>query len=147
LAKVSSEVCAEAGGRNGPGALDRIRSMHEAGRLGEPELMDFARCGQVDETMAALALLCTMPADVIEGLVHGERIDPILILCRAVGFGWPTARAIIMMRPGVQGTSTQGLDAAHDEFNKLSQSTAQRALRFWRVRQATQGGADQTLPH
>src|SRR4029077_19952794 len=97
-----------------------------------------------------LALLCAMPTDVIEGLMQGERIDPILILCRAVGFGWPIARAIIMLRPGGQGTSTQGLDAAHDEFNKLSQSTAQRALRFWRVRQATQGNADQTtasLPH
>ena len=65
----------------------------------------------------------------------GDRPDPILILCKAAGYGWTTARAIIMARPSAKGTSTPALDAAFANFEKLSPSTAQRVVRFWQVRQ------------
>jgi hypothetical protein len=65
----------------------------------------------------------------------GDRPDPILILCKAAGYGWTTARAIIMARPSIKGTSTSMLDAAFANFEKLSPSTAQRVVRFWQVRQ------------
>jgi hypothetical protein len=66
--------------------------------------------------------------------MSGERSDPILILCRARGFGWPTARALMLARPGGRGTSTQALDTAYGHFERLSAATAQRVLRFWQLR-------------
>jgi hypothetical protein len=66
--------------------------------------------------------------------MNGDRPDPILILCKAAGFGWATARAIIMSRPSAKGTSSQSLDAAFGNFEKLSPATAQRVVRFWQVR-------------
>ena len=62
-----------------------------------------------------------------------------LILCKAAGYGWTTARAIIMARPSAKGTSNQALDAAFANFEKLSPSTAQRVVRFWQVRQPDEG--------
>jgi hypothetical protein len=59
----------------------------------------------------------------------------VLILCKAVDLSWPTVRAIIMVRPGAAGSSSQGLDAAFANYGRLSASTAQRVVRFWQVRQ------------
>jgi hypothetical protein len=42
-------------------------------------------------------------------------------------------RSIILVRPGGKGTSTQGLDSAHANFERLSPSTAQRVTRFWQI--------------
>ncbi len=142
LAKVSLEVAVEsATSCDHAVALHRVVVLHEAGKLGEDELVDFAKSGRMEETIAALSLLCSVPIDVVDWLVRGERIDPALILCKAAGYTWPTARAIILVRHAGPHSSTQGLQAAQDEFNKLSRSTAQRALRFWRVRQTTRSKA------
>jgi hypothetical protein len=67
--------------------------------------------------------------------MSGDRPDPVLILCKSAGFGWQTVRAVVVIRPGTKGTSTQGLDAAHANFERLSPTTAQRVTRFWQVRQ------------
>ena len=76
-----------------------------------------------------------IPIETADRLMAGDRPDPVLILCKAAGYGWPTVRAIITARPGSKGTSTQALDAAFANFEKLSPSTAQRVVRFWQVRQ------------
>jgi hypothetical protein len=60
----------------------------------------------------------------------------VLILARAAGFGWPTVRAIIGARPGAK-PSSQTLDAALENFERLTAATAQRVVRFWQVRQGT----------
>ena len=33
-----------------------------------------------------------VPIEVVDRLMNGERADPVLILARAAGFGWPTVR-------------------------------------------------------
>ncbi len=38
-------------------------------------------------------------------------------------------------RPDAARTSTQGLDTAFANYERLSASTAQRVVRFWQVRQ------------
>jgi hypothetical protein len=76
-----------------------------------------------------------VPIETADRLMAGDRPDPILILCKAAGYGWPTARAIILARPNAKGTSSQALDVAFANFEKLSASTAQRVVRFWQVRQ------------
>ena len=86
--------------------------------------------------MAALSALCGVPIESVDRLTGGERPDPVLILCKAVGFGWPTVRAIIAAQPGNKSVSNQMLDAAYSNFERLSPSTAQRVVRFWQVRQA-----------
>jgi hypothetical protein len=55
-------------------------------------------------------------------------------LCKAAGLGWPTVKAVILVRPDGKGTSSQGLEAAFVNYGRLSASTAQRVVRFWQVR-------------
>ena len=84
--------------------------------------------------MAALACLCTVPIEVVERLMGGDRADPVLVLCKSAGWGWSTAKAIIMAGPGPHRWSSRGLDAAYVNFDCLSSTTAQRVMRFWQVR-------------
>jgi hypothetical protein len=58
----------------------------------------------------------------------------VLILCKSAGWGWQTVRAIIMACPGGKSVSSQGLDNAYTNFERLSPATAQRVMRFWQVR-------------
>jgi hypothetical protein len=111
-----------------------MRKLHAAGELGEDELAKVANAQDYEETIAALSVLCEVPVDVIDRLLAGERPDPVLILGRSAGFSWDTVRAIITVRPGGKGTSTQGVDFARDNFDKLTAQTAQRVVRFWQLR-------------
>jgi len=134
LAKVTDEVAAKAAPRNYSAALTAVRALHKERKLREADIAEFAKAGKYEETIAALATLCAVPVEVMDRLMSGERADPVLILARAAGFGWPTVREIISARPGAK-VSSSALDAAFENFERLSAATAQRVVRFWQVRQ------------
>jgi uncharacterized protein (DUF2336 family) len=134
LAKVSIEVGARTAVRDYSAAMRAVEALRGEGKLDEATLVDFSKKGQYEETVASLAALCAVPIEVVDRLMGGDRPDPVLILCKSAGWGWPTAKAIIMARPGGHGTSNHGLDTAYANFDRLSPTTAQRVMRFWQVR-------------
>jgi uncharacterized protein (DUF2336 family) len=133
LAKVSDEVGSKSRPRDYTAARRVVAELRRQGRLNEPQVVEFAKNGRYEEAVAALELLCRVPIDVVDRLMSGDRPDPILILCKAAGWGWPTARAVILSRRHVKSSST-GLDNAFSNFERLSPSTAQRVMRFWQAR-------------
>jgi uncharacterized protein (DUF2336 family) len=114
-------------------ALAAVRALHQHHKLGEADIAEFAESGQYEETIAALATVCAVPIEVVDRLMKGERIDPVLILGRAAGFDWPTVRAIIGVRPNAK-LAQAALDSARENFERLTAATAQRVVRFWQVR-------------
>jgi uncharacterized protein (DUF2336 family) len=110
---------------------------HNKGELGEPQLKAYADAGKFDEAVCTLSVLCGVPLDMVERLFLGERPDPILILARAAGLGWPTLKAILRIRPGAAGTSAAGLEETRESYDKLTTNTALRVLRFWQVRESS----------
>ena len=136
LANISNELNTKNVPRDYMAAQRTVLALHQAGKLGETELADFAKSKKYEETVASLSALSGVPIDAVDRLTAGERPDPVLILCKAIGFQWPTVRAIVMARPGDKGVSNQALDIAYSHFERLSTSTAQRVVRFWQVRQA-----------
>lgn len=136
LAKVTDEVAAKANPRNYAAALEAVRALHNENNLTEVEIAEFVKSGKYEETIAALAIICAVPVEVVDRLMNGDRADPVLILTRAVNFGWPTVHEIMNTRPGPKPTN-QILKAAHENFERLTTSTAQRVVRFWQVRQGT----------
>jgi uncharacterized protein (DUF2336 family) len=153
LVEVSREIGTKAAPERDYRAAQRaVLDMRRAETLDESQLAHFARTGQFEEMVAALSALCAVPLDVVDRLMSSDRTDPVLILCKAVGFEWPTVRAIMNVHTGGKGTSTQGIDEAHANFERLSQSTAQRVVRFWQIRQpdadeatAASGGSSRGL--
>lgn len=111
-----------------------VESLRQHDKLDEAALVALASTGQFQETVAALASLCGVPLGVVDRLMSGDRPDPVLILARSVGWGWPTVKAIIMVGPGRSRGSDRDLHAAYAIFERLSPATAQRVVLFWRLR-------------
>jgi uncharacterized protein (DUF2336 family) len=134
LARVSKEIGTKAAPRDFSAAQRTIAGLRQRGQLNEGQIVEFAKADQYEEMIAGLADLCAVPIDVVDRLMGGERPDPILILCKSVGWGWPTARAIIGARLGRKVNSNQGLDTAYSNFERLTPATAARVIRFWQMR-------------
>lgn len=131
LKKVTQDVAKKVAPRNYTAALAAVQARHKEQALTEQDVADYAKSGKYEETIAALATLSAVPVEVVDRLVNGERPDPVLILARAAGFGWRTVRAIMAARPDGRG---QNLEAARENFERLTMATAQRVVRFWQVR-------------
>jgi uncharacterized protein (DUF2336 family) len=137
LAQVSRDVGARAAPRSYAGAMEAVRALHEQRKLTEADVLEYAKAGKYDETIAALATMCAVPVEVVDRLMGGDRYDPVLILGRSVEFGWDTVRAIVTANVGGKGTSPQAIEAAKENFDRLTGATAQRVVRFWQVRQGS----------
>jgi uncharacterized protein (DUF2336 family) len=136
---VSDEVATRATARDYSAAQRRVEVMRREGQLDEAQLVAFAKAGQYEDMAAALAQLCAVPMEVVDRLMSGDRPDPILILCKSAGWQWPTVKTVIMARPGSKGRSSQGLDNAYTNFERLSPATAERVMRFWQARPSNAG--------
>jgi uncharacterized protein (DUF2336 family) len=136
LAAISDELNAATKPRDYEEAQRSVLAMHRDGKLDEAMLVELAKQDRFEETVAALSALCAVPIEVVDRLMCGERPDPVLILCKAVGFEWSTVRAAIAVRSASAGLSNIGLDDALANFERLSRSTAQRVVRFWQARPA-----------
>jgi uncharacterized protein (DUF2336 family) len=136
LTKVSDEVAAKAAPRNYTAALTTVRARHKERLLTEVDVAEYAKAGKYEETIAALATVCAVPVEVVDRLMNGERADPVLILARAADFSFATVKVIIEGRVGNK-PSPQVIDAARENFERLTSATAQRVVRFWQVRQGT----------
>jgi len=133
LEMISEELNAEMKPRDYQGAQRTVIAMHQEGKLDERALVEFAKSSKFEETVATLSALCAVPIEAIDRLMSGERPDPALILCKALGFGWPTARAVILANAGGKGGGPS-IDDAQANFERLSRPTAQRVVRFWQAR-------------
>jgi uncharacterized protein (DUF2336 family) len=108
--------------------------LHSKGELSETTLLDCIRAKKHQEIVAALSLLCSAPFELIQDLLQREHHEAILIPCKAAGLEWPT---VLMLLSKCRAVSDQDLDQARSDYFKLTQSSAQRVLRFWQVRRTT----------
>jgi uncharacterized protein (DUF2336 family) len=142
LTVVSDEVNHEVTNRENHAAAQRlVFLMKQKGELDETALLEFARAGRYEEMLIALSLLCSAPVALVERLLHGEQNEVFLIPCRAAGFAWPTVSAVLNARSGRRPMSEPDLARAKADYRKLSKATAERVLRFWRVREFAHRGA------
>ncbi|WP_165825274.1 DUF2336 domain-containing protein [Rhodopseudomonas palustris] len=118
-----------------------VELLKEKGELQEKDLLRFAKAGQYEETVAALSLLASTPIDILKPLMQSPRCDGLLVPCRAADFRWETVSAILQMRFSGATLAAPELDRIGQEFAKLSKASAQRMLRFWKVRESTQASA------
>jgi uncharacterized protein (DUF2336 family) len=137
LSEISQKVRAnpELASRSYSAARSFVQVLVQQGRLTTSDLVNFAKSGRFEETVAALAELSTVPIDIVDRVMHGDCIDPFLVLCKAKGFDWQVVRALILVRRGCRTLSPQELAGTCQDFNTLSRSTADRVLRFWQIRQ------------
>ena len=116
-------------------ARSRVLALHQSGRLDEAHLIQFARAGRFDDTTIALAIMTDLPIGVIERAIVNRRTEQILVLTKAIGLGWETAKEILLLQAGFGGSSTHEIDQCCASFARLQQDTAKKAIRFYRLRE------------
>jgi uncharacterized protein (DUF2336 family) len=122
--------------RNFVPAQQIILKLHRQGELNEAVLLGFAKEHKYEEAVAALSALTGIGLATLDKLILGDRYDPVLLIARAAGFGWATARALIVLRLGPgKIPSPVDIEDARINFERLSSATAQRVLAFWRTRE------------
>jgi uncharacterized protein (DUF2336 family) len=146
LNKVARELQAERPTRDYSEAQHLVALLNREGKLNETSMLELARANRFEETIAALALRCSAPIDIIDRLMQGARIDALLIPCKAAGLAWPTTRAIIRLNPARSITSEDDFEIAKQDFQKLSIAAAQRIMRFWQVRSSVTPAGMPSLP-
>ena len=89
-----------------------------------------------------IALLSASDFELAAEIMTSDRNEAILILCRAARFEWATVRALLRSRPEQHGIVDMQMDQLRQDYAKLTQSTAQRVLRFWMVRKTANAPAN-----
>ncbi len=137
LAQISNKVSAkpELASRKYSAARSYVKLLAQTGRLGVRELDSFAKGGRFEEAVVALAELAHAELDAVDRLMHGESIEPLLVMCRANGFEWKTVRALLLIRRNCALPSAQDFERIAKDYSALTPSTAQRVIRFSQVRQ------------
>jgi uncharacterized protein (DUF2336 family) len=137
IASASDEVTSELGApRNYAKARRLVHFQKNAGQLNEASVLEFARTIRIEEMVAGLALLCSATIELTDDVVFSERVDALLVPCKAAGFEWHTVHAILKARGTRLPISEGEIERIKVDYSKLSQPTAQRVLRYWQVREA-----------
>ena len=132
VAEVANAIQAQAAGSSRDYATARrlIESLKASGRLAESEVATFALAGKFEETAVSLALLSGMAIDAIERAMVQEREESILIVAKAIGLSWPTAKATLLLCAGKKGMATHTLEQCKAAFDRLKRETALKVIEF-----------------
>jgi uncharacterized protein (DUF2336 family) len=110
-----------------------VKIMYENNELNGTAIIKFLGNKKFDEVAASLALLGNAPTEMMARVLEGPRSDLVLIPCKAIDLNWVVVETILLKRPVKHPIDEQTLQLAQKDYNKLSQETARRTLRFWQV--------------
>jgi len=112
--------------RNYTAALGRTRALKGSDSLGERELLQFISEGKLDYAIAGIAVLADVDVKVVEDAYMHPRHEALLTIVKAIGLGWPTAKALLQLRGSASGEIEQALAS----FVRLKPDTARQALQL-----------------
>src|SRR5262249_17970673 len=80
-------------------ALRRVLLLHGSSDLSENDVLRLAERHRLEEVIAALSIVWSIPIETVEQVVCRDRIEKLLFTCKVAGFQWTTVRAIIKASP------------------------------------------------
>jgi len=114
-----------------------VEALHTSNALDENQVCSFAKMAKFEETAVAMELLCEFPIDAIERVFQSENPELILILAKSIDFSWETTNHIMHLCPNSPYWSQFKIESFQSHFDKLQIATAQRVIRFYKVRRTT----------
>jgi uncharacterized protein (DUF2336 family) len=111
-----------------------LANQQRRGELTESSILEYARAHKVEEATVGLALLCSLPVEVVERALIENSGEIMLILTKALDFSWETAMALLFVHAKDHRISARNLDSMKDEFERLDAKTARNVLEFYQSR-------------
>jgi uncharacterized protein (DUF2336 family) len=115
-------------------AIRRVLIDSAPGQLSELDLLKYASNQQVDETIATLSLLSSVPTETIELLLTREQNESLLIICKAAGLSWLGAQAVALLNRAANPPARETLIEFRRQFDRLTEDEAQHMLKVWQPR-------------
>lgn len=103
---------------------------YKSHRITEANVHAPAHAEEFEKTVVALAKLGHFPVDLVERALLDEGMDMILILAKAAGCSWITAKELLMMYHAKRNLKPDDLSRAFERYKKLSQETAENIVKF-----------------
>lgn len=124
--------------RNYVQAKAAFDELQRSGTSIEAAVQVYAGSRKFEETIVAISRLCQMSIDAVERILSNKQVDSdlALLLIKAAGMTWPTAKLILEMRCGQPGMTAQATMTARQHFERLQPATAKRVVRFYQARSA-----------
>jgi uncharacterized protein (DUF2336 family) len=110
-----------------------VKSLLDAGGLTDEAVLGFAKAGQFEETVVALAVLVRLSIDAVSRLMTSEPTDTVLIAAKAAGLTWPTVKHLVVLRTAARA-SPDDLESARLNFLRLKPETARAGLLLYKTR-------------
>jgi uncharacterized protein (DUF2336 family) len=145
LEKILLEIAAEidrpkAKPRDYSVAQRLVMSMRHDASLMRVTLAEVAAQGEFEATVALLSALGGVAIPVVERVMTNSDEGGILLLCKAIDLEWPIVRRVLMLHPVGMRTPADQMDKSCEQFGGINAATAQRVVRFWRVRTTVTAG-------
>jgi uncharacterized protein (DUF2336 family) len=105
-----------------------VRPITEASVHGPAHAQDF------EKTVVALARLGVFSVDLVERALLDEGEDMVLLLAKAAGCSWTTARELLLMYAANRTLKPDDITLAFERYKKLNQETARNIVAFYERR-------------
>ena len=93
-----------------------------------------ARAQEFERTVVALAKLGHFRVDLVERALLDKGEDMLLILAKAAACSWTTVKELLQMYAAERNLGPDDLARAFDRYQKLSEATARKVIRFYEAR-------------
>jgi uncharacterized protein (DUF2336 family) len=105
--------------------------------LSEAVVYEFAKAKKIEEIIVSISRLSGLPANEIQRLFIGTWSSPVAVILKAIGFRLATVEAIYRSRSSDAEVIRDDLLQTKAEFIALRRPTAERIVRFYCARKAT----------
>ncbi|MGB7100131.1 MAG: DUF2336 domain-containing protein [Xanthobacteraceae bacterium] len=121
-------------------AVRDANRLFNAQRFTEANVHSPAHTQDFERTVIALVKLGRFPADVVERALLDKGEDMILILAKAAGCSWTTAKELLLMHVAERDLQPDDVGQFFERYRKLTQETARNIINFYgqRVQLRTQ---------
>jgi uncharacterized protein (DUF2336 family) len=115
-------------------AKKEVTRQHQCGNLNENKIFEYSQSHRLEEATVGLALLCSLPVDVVERVLVDKNKELMLIVIKALGFSWETAMALLFLNAPDHRIFARDLEDMKREFVGLNIETSRSVLRAYRSR-------------
>ena len=115
-------------------AKREVAKQHYRGNLNQKLIAEYAQSRKFEETTAGLALLCSLPVDVVERALLDKNHDIVLLLARALAFSWETTMAVLFLGAPLGRIMAHDLEGMKQKFAELSVEMSKGVLQAYRSR-------------
>jgi uncharacterized protein (DUF2336 family) len=129
-------------------AKREVARQHQYGNLNEDKIFEYSQSHRFEEATVGLALLCSLPVDVVERVLVDKNKELVLIVAKALGFSWETAMALLFLGAPDHRIVSQALDGMKREFADLNIETSRSVLKTYQSRKLAMAAdsGDRRLP-